>query len=125
MASASRSRRASSPTTTREAVFDIGNISNFNFIAIPDNSADKAGAQVLANVLLDPATQLEFYKTSGTFPGIDLDKVDPAVKAQFDAVSTSESVLPLADLTKNAQPELVSDYVTKVEKDWKTHVLQK
>ena len=113
------------PKTTREAVFDVGNISNYNFVAIPANSADKAGAQVLANVLLDPKTQLEFYRTSGTFPGIDLEKVTPEVRAQFEAVSTSESVLPLTELTKNAQPELVSAYVTKVEKDWKTNVLQK
>ena len=113
------------PETTRQAVLDIGNISNYNFLAIPANSADKAGAQVLANVLLDPATQLELYQTAGTFPGIDLGKVTPEVRAQFEAVSTSDSVLPLAQLSEKAQPELVSDYVTRVEKDWKTNVLQK
>ncbi|MCW2608323.1 MAG: putative secreted protein [Frankiales bacterium] len=113
------------PKTTREAVFENGNISNYNFLAIPANSPHKAAAQVLQNVLLDPMTQLEFYKVSGTFPAIDLAKVDPAVKAQFDAVQTSESVLPLATLSENAQPELTSGYVTRVEKDWKTDVLQK
>ncbi len=113
------------PRTTREAVFDVGNISNYNFLAIPANSPHKAAAQVLQNVLLDPATQLEFYRVSGTFPAIDLDKVDPAVKAQFDAVQTSPSVLPLAALSERARPELTSAYVTRVEKDWKTDVLQK
>ena len=113
------------PKTTREAVFDVGNISNYNFLTIPANSPHKAGAQVLQNVLLDPETQLEFYKVSGTFPAIDLDKLTPEMKAKFEAVSTSESVLPLSDLTANAQPELTSGYVTAVEKDWKTNVLQK
>jgi len=113
------------PETTREAVFDVGNISNYNFLAIPANSPHKAAAQVLQNVLLDPATQLEFYKTSGTFPAIDLDKVTPEMQAAFAAVSTSESVLPLTELTANAQPELASRYVTKIEQDWKTNVLQK
>ncbi len=113
------------PKSTREAVFDVGNISNYNFLTIPANSPHKAGAQVLQNVLLDPQTQLEFYKVSGTFPAIDLSKVNPDVKAQFDAVSTSESVLPLAELSRNAQPELTSTYVTTIEKGWKTNVLQK
>ena len=113
------------PKTTREAVFDIGNISNYNFLSIPANSPHKEGAEVLQNVLLDPATQLEFYKVSGTFPAIDLNKVSPEMKAAFAAVSTSPAVLPLAELSKNAQPELTSKYVTAIEKDWKTNVQQK
>ena len=113
------------PKTTREAVFDIGNISNYNFVAIPANSPHKAAAQVLANELLDPETQLELYRVAGTFPAIDLDTVTPEQKAAFEAVSTSESVLPLEELTANAQPELASEYVTRIEQDWKTNVLQR
>ena len=113
------------PKTTKEAVLDIGNISNYNFLSIPANSPHKAAAQVLENVLLDPQTQLEFYKVSGNFPAIDLSKLTTAEQAQFAAVSTSPSVLPLAELSKNAQPELTSGYVTAIEKDWKTNVLEK
>lgn len=113
------------PKTTREAVFDIGNISNYNFVSIPANSPHKAGAQVLQNVLLDPDTQLEFYKLSGTFPALDLTTLSPEQQAAFAAVSTSPSVLPLKELSANAQPELTSKYVTSIEKDWKTNVLQK
>ena len=113
------------PKSTRQAVFDVGNISNYNFVAIPANSKDKAGAQVLANVLLAPETQLELYETAGTFPAIDLEKVTPELRERFAAVSTSDAVLPLEELTAKAQPELTSDYVTRVEKDWKTNVLQK
>ena len=113
------------PKTTREAVLDIGNISNYNFLSIPANSPHKAAAQVLQNVLLDPDTQLEFYKLSGTFPALDLTKLSTEQQAAFAAVSTSESVLPLKDLSAHAQPELTSKYVTSIEKDWKTNVLQK
>jgi len=113
------------PKSTREAVFDIGNISNYNFLTIPANSPHKEGAEVLQNTLLDPATQLEFYKATGTFPAVDLNKVPAEVKAQFAAVGSSPSVLPLEALSKNAQPELTSKYVTTIEKDWKTNVQQK
>jgi putative spermidine/putrescine transport system substrate-binding protein len=113
------------PATTREAVLEGGNISNYNFLTIPANSPHKAAAQVLQNVLLDPETQLEFYTLSGTFPAVDLSKLSPELQAKFAAVSTSPSVLPLADLSKDAQPELTSKYVTTIEKDWKTNVLQK
>ena len=118
-------KKGTFPATTREAVLDVGNISNYSFLSIPKTSPHKAAAEVLANVLLDPASQLELYAKEGVFPGVDVAKLDPAMQAAFKAVSTSASVLPLADLTAHAQPELASTYVTTIEKDWKTHVLQK
>ena len=118
-------KKGTYPASTREAVFDIGNISNYSFLSIPKTSPHKAAAEVLANVLLDPESQLQLYKAEGVFPGIDVAKTDPTIQAAFAAVSTSPSVLKLADLVKHAQPELASTYVTTIEKDWKTSVLQK
>ena len=113
------------PATTREAVLAGGNIANTSFIGVPANAAHHAAALVLANVLLEPATQLELYRAEGTYPGIDLARVPPDVRAQFAAVPVSPSVLPLERLTANAQPELASGYVTRLEKDWTANVLQK
>jgi len=113
------------PATTREAVLSVGNIANVSFLAVPKNAAHRAGAAVLANVLQDPQTQLELYKAEGIYPGIDLKKTDAATQAAFAAVPVSASVLPLAGLTRNAQPELASGYITRLEKDWKTQILQK
>lgn len=113
------------PASTREAVPSPGNIANESFLAIPYNAAHTAAALVLANVLQDPQTQLALYKAEGIYPGIDLAKTDTATQAQFAAVPISPSVLSLAELTRNAQPELASGYVSRLEQDWKTHVLQK
>lgn len=113
------------PKTTREAILAGGNIGNESFVSIPYNAAHKAGALVLANVLQDPQTQLALYRALGIYPGIDLDKVDPGTRAQFAAVPVSPSVLPLAALTRDVQPELSSGYVTRIEADWKVNVLQK
>jgi len=113
------------PASTREAVPEGGNIANVSFLSIPYNSPHKAAALVLANVLQDPKTQLALYKAEGAYPAIDLSKTDDATRREFAAVPNSPSVLSLADLTRNAQPELASAYISRIEKDWKTRVLQK
>ncbi|NUR29926.1 MAG: ABC transporter substrate-binding protein [Catenulispora sp.] len=113
------------PASTREAVLSVGNIANTSFVGIPANAAHAAAAKVVANLLQDPATQLALYKAEGIFPAIDLARTTAAVRDQFAAVPVASSVLPLQDLLKHAQPELASGYVTRIEKEWKTEVLQR
>jgi len=113
------------PKTTREAVFTDGNIGNISNIAVPKNAAHKAAGKVLAEVLLSPESQVEYFKEAGGFPAISADKAGPNFKRELDAVPVSPSVLPLGELTKNALPELEKAYVVKIEQDWKTNVLQK
>jgi len=113
------------PTSTREAVLAGGNIANSSFVGIPANAAHDDAALVVANLLQDPQTQLELYKLEGTYPGIDLSRATAAIRGQFDDVPLSPSVLPLDELLANAQPELASDYVTRLERDWKSNVLQR
>ncbi|GAA1994857.1 ABC transporter substrate-binding protein [Nakamurella flavida] len=112
------------PETTREAVLAGGNIGNRSFVAIPANAANAAGAKVLANVLQDPETQLALYEAEGIYPGIDLTRTDADVQARFAAVPLSPSVLPLEELTRDAQPELAPEYVARLEQDWTATVLQ-
>ncbi|GGL89068.1 ABC transporter substrate-binding protein [Nakamurella endophytica] len=118
-------RKGQFPDTTREAVLSVGNIGNVSFLAVPAAAAHHDAALVLANVLQDPRTQLELYKAEGAYPAIDLDRLDAPTRAQFAAVPVPESVLPLDRLTAHTQPELASGYVTRIEKDWKTEVLQR
>ena len=113
------------PASTREAVPSVGNIANVSFLGVPANAAHHDGALVLANLLQDPATQLQLYQAEGIYPGIDLKRTPAEVQAAFAAVPISPSVLPLTALTANAQPELASGYVARLEKDWKTNVQQK
>ena len=113
------------PKTTREAVLSVGNIGNISNIAIPADAAHRAAALVLANLLQDPATQLALYQAEGIYPGIDLTKTSAHTQHAFAAIPLSPSVLPLAALLRHAQPELASGYVTRIERDWKSAVLQK
>ena len=117
-------KKGTFPATTREAVPSVGNIANVSNIAIPAHAAHRAAALVLANVLQDPATQLALYKVEGIYPAIDLARLTATQRAGFLDEPISPSVLPLTALTRDAQPELASAYVTRIEKDWKTHVLE-
>ena len=113
------------PASTREAVPSIGNISNVSFVTIPDNAAHQAAALVLANVLQEPEVQLALYRAAGVYPAIDVSRTSAALQQEFAEVAVSPSVLTLDELTRNAQPELASSYLARIEKDWTAEVLQK
>jgi putative spermidine/putrescine transport system substrate-binding protein len=113
------------PDTTRQAVPGIGNIGNVSNIAIPKNSPDRAASLVLANLLQDPASQLEFFASAGSQPVIELDRTSPEIQQRFGAVRPGPSVLPVAELTARALPELDAGYVDAVERGWIAAVLQR
>ena len=113
------------PSTTREAIPASGNISNYSFIGIPKNAAHRSAAFVLANTLQDPGVQRALLKSTGIYPGIDVSLTSNSVQKQFATLPTHPSVLSLAALTANAQPELSSGYLDRIEKDWTSKVLQK
>ena len=68
------------PETTREFVFDHGTIGNNNYVAIPYNAANQAGAIVVADILLSPEAQLEKADPLvwGADPVIDFGRTDLA-----------------------------------------------
>ena len=113
------------PETTREAVLDIGNISNVSFLTIPANAEHQAAALVLANVLQEPEVQLALFEANGIYPAIDVATTPQDVQDAFAAVEVSPSVLPLDELLANAQPELASDLLGAIEDGWVAEVQQK
>ncbi len=112
------------PETTREFVFDHGTIGNNNFVAIPYNAANQAGAQVVADILLSPEAQLEKADPLvwGADPVIDFGRTDLA--DAYAAIPVPDSVLPNAELVKNANPELQADWLLATEAGWTENVLQ-
>ena len=113
------------PETTREAVLDIGNISNVSFLTIPANAEHQAAALVLANVLQEPEVQLALFEANGVYPAIDVATTPQDVQDAFAAVEVSPSVLPLDELLADAQPELASDLLGAIEDGWVAEVQQK
>lgn len=90
--------------------FDKGNISNTHFLAIPENSSNKAGAMVLINYLtsIDAQASKSESKNWGDMTILDLNKISKEDKAKF---KSSVQV-------KNPVPEIKASLVPIIEKIW-------
>lgn len=115
------------PDTIRTFVFDTGTISNNNFVTIPYDAPNPAGAMVIANYMLSEEYQQVM---------VDPDKwgwlspISPTVYSQAfqDAVAKMKrhpATLPADVLASHALPEPRAVWVTEIEKGWTENVLKK
>jgi len=108
------------PDTVRSYGLTDGTIANTNYVLIPFNSPNKAAAMVLANLLLSGEMQLEKARPEiwGASPAIDISRAPPEMRAAFAALPQHPSVVPAAELARNALPELQADWITAIERGW-------
>lgn len=127
---ASRITKGTYPDTIKTAVLDTGTIGNTNFLAISFNSAAKAAAMAVCNEMMDPEVQ---YKASlppdqggmAWLSPLDLTKVPRDWAAKFDALPRHPSTLSGEVLNSHKVPEMMADWLVKIEKDWQANVLKK
>ncbi len=107
------------PDTVRTFVLDGGTIGNASFVAIPFNAAHQAGAQVIANLILDPAIQAAAQDpaTLGFQTVLNLAALTPDDRARFDALKLGVATLSPADLGP-ALLEPHASWMVKVGEDW-------
>jgi putative spermidine/putrescine transport system substrate-binding protein len=112
------------PETTRSFGLTDGTIANTNYTLIPFNSPNKAAALVLQNLLLSPEAQLAKADPAiwGTGPAIEIDRTPAEVQAAFAALPTHPSVIPAAELSSLALPELQADWISAIEQGWIANV---
>ncbi len=108
------------PSTVKTFVMKEGSIYNTHFTAIPFNSGNKEGAMVVANFLLSPDAQLSKNDPAnwGDFTVLDLKKVSDENRKKFISLDLGKATLPLETLEKHAVPEVASEYVEALEKEW-------
>lgn len=107
------------PETARVFVPEGGTIGNISFVAIPFNAANKAGAQVVANFLLDPQTQahMQNIEVLGSFSVLDPDRLNDAAKQAFTQLPSAPALPGLQDLG----PTLLEphpSWMTRLTKEW-------
>ncbi len=115
------------PESVRTFVFDSGTIGNTHYVAISFNSGAKAGAMVLANLLLDPAAQFEKAKPEvwGDLTTLDISRLSAEWQEKFNRLPRPLSVLPAGLLSSHKIPELQAEWLEAIEKGWVANVLQK
>ncbi len=88
------------PETARVFVPEGGSIGNISFVAIPYNAANREGAEVVANFLLEPATQAHQQNIDvlGSFAVLDPAKLSAEEAALFAALPSSPALPKLEDL---------------------------
>jgi putative thiamine transport system substrate-binding protein len=107
------------PETARVFVPEGGTIGNVSFVAIPYNAANAAGAQVVANELLDPEVQarMQNIEILGSFSVLDPARLDAGARAAFDALPSAPA-LPMLDDLGPTLPEPHASWMTRLTEDW-------
>jgi putative spermidine/putrescine transport system substrate-binding protein len=115
------------PESVRTFVFDSGTIGNTHYVAISYNSSSKAAAMVLANLLLDPATQYEKSRPEvwGDLPVLSIGKLPQEWRDRFLSLPRPPAVLSPDVLSSHKIPELQATWLEAIEKGWTENVLQK
>ncbi len=107
--------------SVRTFVLEGGTIGNASFVAIPFNAAHRAGAQVVADLLLDPSVQARAQDPAvlGFQTVLNLAALTPEDRARFDALSLGVATLSPADLGP-ALLEPHASWMVRVGADWVT-----
>jgi putative spermidine/putrescine transport system substrate-binding protein len=112
------------PKSTRVTAFREGMIGNISYVTVPFNSPNKAGAQVIANILQTPAAQLKMQKDGviGS-PAIVMNKTP--LSGQYRALPIHPSSTSPATLARNANPELTAAWLRAIDAGWVKDVQQR
>jgi putative spermidine/putrescine transport system substrate-binding protein len=88
-------------------------IANTNYVAIPYNANAKAGAMVVANILLEPQFQADFINLTGNGPSIDVNNLTGWRAADISNVMDglpAGTYVPQSELAATSAPD-VSGYL--------------
>ena len=107
------------PDTVRTFVLDGGTIGNASFVAIPFNANAAAGAQVVANLLLEPAVQARAQDASvlGFQTVLNMDALSPAERALFQDLPRGPATLSPAELGPTLL-EPHASWMTQISDQW-------
>ncbi len=115
------------PETVRTFVFDTGTMSNNNFVTIPFNANNSAGAMVIANYMVSPEFQLIMADPDqwGWLIPTDPRRFPAEAQATLAGYESGVATLSPDVLAAHALPEANGDWVTAIEQGWTENVLEK
>jgi putative thiamine transport system substrate-binding protein len=107
------------PASVRTYALKTGTIGNTSFVAIPFNSPHAEASMVVANFLLDPATQAhaQDIRVLGSFSVLDLAKLTSKQRATFASLPQSAALPTNAELGK-VLLEPHASWMTRVTDEW-------
>tara|TARA_B100001109_G_scaffold255716_1_gene260298 strand:- start:688 stop:1905 length:1218 start_codon:yes stop_codon:yes gene_type:complete len=115
------------PNTTRSYAWDNGTVKNTNYLGIPYNAKNKAGAMAVINFLISPEAQLKRLTPDemNTSTILEVNKLPEAWKKKFKEMPGRKYGADLNDLEGHAIKEPKPEYMIKVYEDFRTEVIEK
>lgn len=113
------------PDTIRTFIPETGSISNNNYVLIPGNAANVAGALVVANYMLSEEYLLKYTDPDGwgNRTATDTTRWSDEAQATLAGYALPEATLAQDVLNSNALPEPSADWVEAMEQGWLDNVL--
>ena len=111
--------------TVQTFIFEKGTVGNTNYIAIANNSSNKAAAIVAINEILSAevqATQLEELKALSV---ISYDKLTTEEMNKFKNINLGEGILTQDELFNKRLPEMPANIIPIIEEIWLEEVVGK
>ncbi len=111
--------------TARAFLLEKGTIGNTNYIAIAQNSPNKAGALVAVNEILSVEIQASKFSELKSLPVLDNNKLSTAEKELFAKVDIGKGTIPQDELLAKRIPEIRADLIPLIEEIWLEEVVGK
>ena len=118
-----RIKRGEYSPTARTFVFDSGTIGNYNFLTVPFNASNPAGALVVINYLMSPQFQIAQSNALGSIYPHRLDALSETERKAVAELQRGAATLSAEELDSHSIPEADSEYLERLEKDWREKVL--
>lgn len=111
--------------TVQTFLFDKGTVGNTNYIAIANNSPNKAAAMVAINEIISAEIQTTQFEELRSLTVVSYDKLNTEEKARFDKVDIGQGVLPQDELFSKRLPEMPANIIPIIEEIWLEEVVGK
>lgn len=114
------------PDTARAYVLDTGTIRNSHYLGIPIQAPNKDAALVLANFLISPEAQLKkaLPKVWGDGSVLDIDRLEPEWKNQFESVPGRIRVAAHSELEAKALMEPAPEVMIRLHEDFRKRIIE-
>lgn len=115
------------PTSTRVYAWENGTIRNANYLGIPYNSGNKAGALQVINFLLSPEAQFKKMDPEGMNANTILtkSKLPEDWKEKFESIPPRKYGKEMAELDGKDIPEPAPEYMIRLYEEFRTEVIEK
>jgi len=115
------------PKSTRAYVWDNGTVLNSNFLGIPYNSGNKAGAMVAINFMMSPEGQYNRKLMSGRESRtiLDMELLPEEWRRKFDSAPKRKYSPDPEVMAQKAIQEPAPEYMINLFEDFRTEVIEK